>query len=211
MYKKYFKSILDFLTALLALTIFSGIMFLITVALYLVNHGQPFFYQDRAGKNGHVFKIFKFKTMSDKRDINGVYLSDELRLTKIGRFLRLTSMDELPQLINIIKGDMSIIGPRPLLVEYLSLYSESHARRHEVKPGLTGWAQINGRQNITLSKRRDYDIWYVDNLSFKIDTIIFYKTILRVFSGDGVKSGQKMEIVDDLDFGKRLKEKKDEL
>ena len=149
MYKLFLKSIVDFLVALLGLLILSPIFIIVTIGLFFANQGQPFFFQLRPGKNERIFKIIKFKTMNDKKDENGNLLPDAVRLTKIGAFVRKTSLDEIPQLLNVLKGDMSLIGPRPLLPEYLPLYNETQRRRHEVKPGITGWAQINGRNSIS--------------------------------------------------------------
>lgn len=159
---------------------------MVTIGLYLVNQGKPFFFQARPGKNGKVFKIIKFKTMNDLKDQNGNLLSDELRLTKIGTFVRKTSLDEMPQLINVLKGDMSLIGPRPLLTQYLHLYNDFQNRRHEVKPGITGWAQVNGRNAISWDKKFELDVWYVDNISFVVDIKILFLTIIKVLKSDGI-------------------------
>jgi undecaprenyl phosphate N,N'-diacetylbacillosamine 1-phosphate transferase len=207
MYIKYIKRILDFGLSLIGLVLLSFILIIVTIILIFSNKGKPFFFQKRPGKDEKIFSIIKFKTMNDAKNKDDNLLSDEERLNKLGRFIRKTSLDELPQLINVLKGDMSLIGPRPLLVDYLPLYSDFHRRRHEVRPGITGWAQVNGRQSIKLSKRRNLDIWYVDNVSLKVDIMIFFKTIINVFFGKGVKSGQKMQVVDDLGFSKILKEK----
>src|SRR5690606_31873546 len=147
----------------------------------VANNGRPFFLQPRPGKGGEVFKIIKFKTMNDKKDADGNLLSDAERLTPIGAFIRKTSLDEIPQLINVLKGDMSLIGPRPLLVQYLPLYNEFQKRRHEVRPGMTGWAQVNGRNTISWDKKFEYDVWYVDHLSFLLDMKILLLTIKKVF------------------------------
>lgn len=188
MYKKYLKSVLDFLVALVAIIVLSPLFVLIILFLFFANNGSPFFFQKRPGKNGVVFKIVKFKTMNDKKDKEGNLCSDEIRLTKIGSFVRKTSLDELPQLINVLKGDMSLIGPRPLLVQYLELYSDYHKRRHEVKPGITGWAQVNGRNAISWGQKFDYDIFYVDNLSFVLDVKILFLTIKKVVLKEGINS-----------------------
>jgi lipopolysaccharide/colanic/teichoic acid biosynthesis glycosyltransferase len=159
---------------------------LVIVGLFFANQGKPFFFQIRPGKKGQLFKIIKFKTMNDKKDNEGNLLSDEYRLTKIGAFVRKTSLDEIPQLLNVLKGDMSLIGPRPLLPEYLPLYNESQRRRHEVKPGITGWAQVNGRNAISWAQKFEYDVWYVENVSFLLDLKILYQTIKKVFKREGI-------------------------
>jgi undecaprenyl phosphate N,N'-diacetylbacillosamine 1-phosphate transferase len=162
-----------------------------TVGLYFVNQGNPFFFQFRPGKNGKIFKIIKFKTMNDKKDIVGNLLSDDQRLTKIGKFVRKTSLDEIPQLLNVIKGDMSLIGPRPLLPEYLPLYNEVQKGRHEIKPGITGWAQVNGRNAISWQQKFEYDVWYVKNFNFLLDIKIFLLTLKKVFKSEGIsQAGQ---------------------
>lgn len=186
MYIKIIKPLIDFLSALLGLCILSPLFFLVTIGLYIANDGIPFFFQQRPGKNGKIFYIIKFKTMNDKKDLLGNLLSDAERLTKIGSFVRKTSLDELPQLINVLKGDMSLIGPRPLLVEYLHLYSDFQNRRHEVKPGITGWAQVNGRNTISWDKKFELDVWYVDNISFVVDVKILLLTIKKVFFREGI-------------------------
>lgn len=188
MYLFIYKRILDFLIALFGLILLSPILFVIIIALFFANNGKPFFFQARPGKKGEIFKIIKFKTMNDKRDKDGNLLPDAERLTPIGSFVRKTSLDEIPQLINVLKGDMSLIGPRPLLVQYLSLYDEKQARRHEVRPGITGWAQINGRNAITWQQKFDYDVWYVDNISFLLDVKIFFLTIKKVFVREGISA-----------------------
>jgi undecaprenyl phosphate N,N'-diacetylbacillosamine 1-phosphate transferase len=186
MYKTYIKRFLDFIIALIGLFLIFPLFILVIVGLFFANQGQPFFFQLRPGKNGQLFKIIKFKTMNDKRDENGNLLSDEYRLTKIGAFVRKTSLDEIPQLLNVLKGNMSLIGPRPLLPEYLPLYNESQRRRHEVKPGITGWAQVNGRNAISWTQKFEYDVWYVDNLSFLLDFKILFLTIKKVFISEGI-------------------------
>ena len=160
----------------------------VTILLYFANRGKPFFVQIRPGKKVKSFKIIKFKTMNDRKNENGQLLSDAERLTNVGRFVRKTSLDEIPQLINVLKGDMSLIGPRPLLPEYLHLYSDFQNRRHEVKPGITGWAQVNGRNAISWDKKFEYDVWYVENLSFFLDVKIFFKTIFKVLKSDGINA-----------------------
>lgn len=186
MYKLFLKSIVDFLAALLGLLILSPIFIIVTIGLFFANNGKPFFFQTRPGKNEKLFLIVKFKTMNDKKDSSGNLLSDAERLTKIGEFVRKTSLDELPQLFNVLKGDMSLIGPRPLLPEYLPLYNETQRRRHEVKPGITGWAQVNGRNAISWQQKFDYDVWYVDHFTFLLDLKIVYLTIKKVFKREGI-------------------------
>ncbi|BFO64531.1 sugar transferase [Chryseobacterium sp. S0630] len=186
MYKNYLKRIFDFVFSLMGITLLLPIFLVVMIGLFLANDGKPFFFQLRPGKNGKVFKIIKFKTMNDKKDSNGNLLSDAERLTAIGSFVRKTSLDEIPQLINVLKGDMSLIGPRPLLVQYLPLYNEHQARRHEVRPGITGWAQVNGRNAISWNQKFDYDVWYVDNLSFILDVKVFFLTAKKVFIREGI-------------------------
>jgi len=188
MYKIYIKSITDFCISLLVLIVTSPILILITLLLFFSNKGKPFFFQLRPGKNDKIFKIIKFKTMNDKKESEGNLLSDAMRLTKVGAFVRKTSLDEIPQLINVIKGDMSLIGPRPLLPEYLPLYNDFQKRRHEVKPGITGWAQVNGRNLISWQQKFDYDIWYVENISFLLDCKIVFLTIKKVFKREGISA-----------------------
>lgn len=187
-YKNYLKSLFDFITALVGLIVLSPLFILVTVSLFFANQGKPFFFQIRPGKNEKIFKIIKFKTMNDKKDSDGNLLPDADRLTKIGNFVRKTSLDEIPQLINVLKGDMSLIGPRPLLPEYLPLYNESQRRRHEVKPGITGWAQVNGRNAISWKQKFEYDVWYVENVSFLLDCKIVFLTIKKVFKREGITS-----------------------
>lgn len=187
MYKRYFKRILDFLISLTALMIIWPILLLVTILLTLCNKGAgAFFFQERPGLNGKVFKIIKFKTMTDERDAEGNLLPDEKRLTKVGKFVRSTSIDELPQLWNVLVGDMALIGPRPLLVQYLPLYSKEQARRHEVRPGITGWAQCHGRNAITWAKKFEYDVWYVDHCSFRTDLKVILTTVKKVLVRDGI-------------------------
>lgn len=186
MYKSYLKKTIDFIFALLVLIFFSPIFILVTIGLFFANQGKPFFFQLRPGKNGQLFKIIKFKTMNDKKDNKGNLLSDAERLTKIGAFVRKASLDEVPQLLNVLKGDMSLIGPRPLLPEYLPLYNDFQKRRHEVKPGITGWAQVNGRNVISWEQKFNYDVWYVDNLSFLLDFKIVLLTIRKIFKSEGI-------------------------
>lgn len=186
MYKNFIKRLFDFTVAFFGLLILSPIFIIVTIGLYFANNGKPFFFQMRPGLNEKIFKIIKFKTMNDRKDSNGELLSDAERLTYIGAFVRKTSLDELPQLINVLKGDMSIIGPRPLLPQYLSLYNETQKHRHNVRPGITGWAQINGRNAISWSKKFELDVWYVDNLSLILDVKIFFLTIKKVFVREGI-------------------------
>jgi lipopolysaccharide/colanic/teichoic acid biosynthesis glycosyltransferase/nucleoside-diphosphate-sugar epimerase len=190
MYKYFLKRLIDFSIASCGLIVLSPIIGAIIAVLYFVNRGKVFFFQDRPGKNGKIFRIVKFKTMNDKKDGKGNLLPDMERLSKTGCFIRNASLDEIPQLWNVLKGDMSLIGPRPLLVEYLPLYDEIQIRRHEVRPGITGLAQVNGRNAISWRQKFQWDVWYVNHLSFGLDVKIFYKTILRVLRSEGVNSGQ---------------------
>ena len=206
MYKNFFKPTLDFLVALIGLLVLSPIFLFVMIALAIANNGKPFFFQKRPGKNEKIFSIIKFKTMNDKKDANGNLLSDAERLTPIGTFVRKTSLDEIPQLINVLKGDMSMIGPRPLLIQYLPLYDEQQKRRHDVRPGITGWAQVNGRNLLLLSKKFDYDVWYADNLSFSLDMKIFFMTINKILKRKDVGEGAgNMKDVDDLNFSSKLR------
>lgn len=192
MYKHFIKRLLDFTIVFCALLILWPILLLITIWLHFANKGAgAFFFQDRPGKDERIFKVIKFKTMTDERDENGKLLPDAVRLTKVGRFVRSTSIDELPQLINVLKGDMALIGPRPLMPKYLPLYSPEQRRRHEVRPGITGWAQINGRNNISWTKKFELDVWYVDHCSFALDVKIILMTIKKVlFREDISKEGE---------------------
>ena len=207
MYKHFFKRLIDFCIVFTALLIIWPILLVIYIWLTIANKGAgAIFYQERPGKNGKIFKVMKFKSMTDERDANGNLLPDAKRLTKVGRFVRSTSIDELPQLINILKGDMSLIGPRPLLVQYLPLYDETQARRHEVRPGITGWAQVNGRNLCKLSKKFEYDVWYVDHCSLTTDIKIIWMTIMNVLKRSDIGEGAgNMADVDDLGFSERLK------
>ena len=181
MYKHFFKRFFDFWISLIALIVISPFLLVITVWLHFANKGAGvFFFQERPGKDGKIFKIIKYKTMTDERDAEGNLLPDEVRLTKVGKFVRSTSMDELPQLINVLKGDMAIIGPRPLLVQYLPLYSPEQARRHEVRPGITGWAQCHGRNAISWTEKFKLDVWYVDHISLMTDLRVIWITIKKV-------------------------------
>ena len=192
MYKHFIKRILDFIIVFCALLILWPILLFITIWLHFANKGAgAFFFQERPGKDERLFKVIKFKTMTDERDENGKLLPDAVRLTKVGRFVRSTSIDELPQLINVLKGDMALIGPRPLMPKYLPLYSPEQRRRHEVRPGITGWAQINGRNNISWTKKFELDVWYVDHCSFALDVKIILMTIKKVlFREDISKEGE---------------------
>lgn len=195
MYPDYIKPVLDFLGALIGLIIVSPFIIVITVILYFVNSGQPFFIQARPGRKGHPFNIIKFKTMNEKRDSHGKLLPDRERLTKTGWFLRRTSLDELPQLINVLKGELSLIGPRPLMMKYLPLYNEEQARRHEVKPGITGWAQVNGRNTISFEEKFEKDLYYINNLSFWLDMKILYLTVITFFKRKEVNSTNLEEMI----------------
>lgn len=181
MYKHFFKRLIDFGIAFVALLLIGWFLALVAVWLHFANKGAgAFFLQERPGKGGKIFRIIKFKTMTDERDANGVLLSDARRLTRVGRFVRSTSIDELPQLINVLKGDMALIGPRPLLVEYLPLYSKEQSRRHEVRPGITGWAQCHGRNNISWTEKFKLDVWYVDHCTLWTDLQVIFITIMKV-------------------------------
>lgn len=187
MYKRYFKRILDFNIALVALVCLSPLLLMVTVWLIFANKGAgAFFLQERPGKKAKIFKIVKFKTMTDERDGDGKLLPDAQRLTRVGKFVRSTSIDELPQLLNVLKGDMALIGPRPLLVQYLPLYTPEQSRRHEVRPGITGWAQCHGRNAISWTEKFKLDVWYVDHLSFKTDVQIIVDTIKSVLHREGI-------------------------
>ena len=187
MYKGGLKRSIDVIIVLCTLVVIWPILLLIIIFLHFANKGAGvFFTQDRPGKNAKIFKAIKFKTMTDERDAGGKLLPDDVRLTKIGRIVRSLSIDELPQLINVLKGDMALIGPRPLLPKYLSLYSSEQFRRHEVRPGITGWAQVNGRNNISWKKKFELDVWYVDHMSFLLDMKIFFLTIKKVFVREGI-------------------------
>lgn len=190
MYKHFLKRVIDLMVSLIAFLLLSPVLLVTAICLFIANSGKPFFIQRRPGKNERIFSIIKFKTMNDKRDAGGNLLSDAERLTAIGKFVRKTSLDEIPQLINVIKGDMSLIGPRPLLVEYLPLYNEQQKKRHNVRPGITGWAQINGRNAIDWNKKFEYDIYYVNNLSFALDIKIILLTIKKVLVSENINAGE---------------------
>lgn len=186
MYKIYFKRFLDFFAALIGLLLLSPIFLLATIGLFFANQGKPFFFQTRPGKNEKLFQIIKFKTMNDKKDANGNLLPDAERLTPIGSFVRKTSLDEIPQLLNVLKGDMSLIGPRPLLIQYLPLYNSIQKKRHDIRPGITGWAQVNGRNAISWEQKFEYDVWYVENCTFLLDVKILLLTVKKVFKREGI-------------------------
>lgn len=194
MYPIIIKPFFDFLSALLGFVLLSPIFLLVTILLFFANNGKPFFFQLRPGKNGKIFTIIKFKTMNDKKDSDGNLLSDAKRLTKIGLFVRRTSLDEIPQLLNVIKADMSIVGPRPLLTDYMHLYNDFQNRRHEVKPGITGWAQVNGRNGISWDKKFEHDVWYVDHISFILDLKILFKTLQKVVISEGINAENEATI-----------------
>ena len=206
MYKNFFKRFIDFTLALIGIICVSPILLVVTVLLYFANKGAgAFFLQERPGLHGKIFRIVKFKTMTDERDANGELLPDNDRLTIVGRLIRSASIDELPQLFNVLKGDMSLIGPRPLLVQYLPLYSSEQARRHDVRPGISGWAQVNGRNHCKLSKKFELDVWYVDHCTLWTDLKIFFMTIKNVFCGRDVGDGaEDMVLIDDLHFAERI-------
>lgn len=190
LYKTFFKRAIDVTASGCALLVLTVPLVAVTVWLHFANKGAgAFFFQERPGKDGKIFKVVKFKTMTDECDDDGNLLPDEKRLTKVGRFVRSTSIDELPQLWNVLKGDMALIGPRPLLVQYLPLYDQKQARRHEVRPGITGWAQVNGRNALSWQQKFEHDVWYVDHVSFRLDMKILFLTIKKVFVREGITSG----------------------
>lgn len=189
MYAHFFKRVFDFTIALVALLLIGWFLVLVAIWLHFANKGAgAFFFQERPGKDGKIFKVIKFKTMTDERDANGELLPDEARLTKVGTFVRSTSIDELPQLINVLKGDMALIGPRPLLVQYLPLYSKEQMRRHEVRPGISGWAQCHGRNQISWTEKFKLDVWYVDNISLMTDLKVIFITIKKVLFREDINS-----------------------
>lgn len=208
MYRHFFKRFLDFWISLIALICISPVLLVVTIWLHFANKGGgAFFFQERPGKDGKIFKVIKFKTMTDERGDNGELLPDEKRLTKVGRFVRSTSIDELPQLINVLIGDMALIGPRPLTTDYLFVYTPEQARRHEVRPGISGWAQVNGRNHCKLSKKFEYDVWYVDHFSLKTDIKVAYLTIVNVLKRADIGEGAAdMETIDDLGIMAKLKD-----
>lgn len=207
MYKHFFKRFFDFWIALIVLIIIGPILIVVTIWLHFANKGAgAFFTQDRPGKDGNIFKVIKYKTMTDERDVDGKLLPDAQRLTKVGRFVRSTSLDELPQLINVLKGDMALIGPRPLLPEYLWVFDEFQKRRHEVRPGISGWAQVHGRNHCKLSKKFEYDVWYVDHCTLWTDMKIIYLTVMNVLKRSDIGEGAgDMKDIDDLNMSVRIK------
>ena len=206
MYKLFFKRFFDFWISLIALICFSPVLLVVAVLLFFFNkRAGVFFLQERPGKNNIIFKVVKFKTMTDEKDSEGNLLPNKDRLTPFGRFVRATSLDELPQLVNVVKGDMALIGPRPLLTWFLPLYDKEQIRRHEVRPGITGWAQVNGRNLCSYSQKFVYDVWYVDNLSFGLDIKILWMTVMNVIKRKDIGNGIQNE-VDDLGWGERKKE-----
>ncbi|MGK6340746.1 sugar transferase [Chryseobacterium sp. DT-3] len=194
MYKFFFKRIIDFLIALIGLILLSPVFIVVMVLLYFANQGKPFFLQARPGLNEKIFNIIKFKTMNDKKDAKGNYLPDSERLTRVGSFIRQTSLDELPQLINVLKGDMALIGPRPLLPQYLTLYNESQRRRHNIRPGITGWAQVNGRNAISWTMKFELDIWYIENVSFATDCKVMFLTLKKVIKKEGINQADQATV-----------------
>ncbi|RKS50572.1 lipopolysaccharide/colanic/teichoic acid biosynthesis glycosyltransferase [Gillisia mitskevichiae] len=187
-YKSFFKPFSDLIISFGALLVLSPLLIIATILLFWSNKGNPFFVQKRPGKNGEIFKIVKFKTMTDEKDSNGILLPDSQRLTGVGKFIRKTSLDELPQLWNVLKGEMSIIGPRPLLPQYLPIYTASQYKRHNLRPGITGWAQVNGRNAISWTQKFEYDVWYVQNVSFLVDMKILFKTVRKVLVSEGINA-----------------------
>ena len=191
MYKTYLKRILDFIISILILILILPILIIISILLIFQNKGTPFFFQERPGKDARPFKIIKFKTMTDEKDADGKLLPDNRRITPLGSFIRKWSLDELPQLFNVVKGDMSLIGPRPLLFKYIPLYSQEQYRRHEVRPGITGWAQVNGRNSISWTKKFELDVYYVDHLTFLLDVKILWMTLLKVIQREGINQSKE--------------------
>ena len=188
MYRKFFKRIIDLTVSFAGLVILSPLFLLVWILLLFANKGSAFFFQSRPGKDERIFQIVKFKTMNENRDDQGALLPDSERLTRIGQWVRKLSLDEIPQLINVVKGEMSLIGPRPLLIQYLPLYNSEQKRRHEVRPGITGWAQVNGRNTLSWQKKFEYDVWYVDNLTFILDMKILWLTLIKVLKREGISS-----------------------
>lgn len=189
MYRKFLKPLIDFLVALFSLVILSPLLVIVAILLAIANKGNPFFLQDRPGKNEKIFKIVKFRTMTNEKDMNGAFLPDEKRITNVGKLVRKTSIDEIPQLLNVLKGNMSLIGPRPLLPQYLNIFNERQNKRHKVKPGITGWAQINGRNAISWKQKLEYDVWYVENISAWLDLKIIIKTVKKVILSEDINKG----------------------
>ncbi len=207
MYKHFFKRVFDLLTSLIALLLIGWFILLVALFLHFANKGAgAFFSQDRPGLNGKIFKVIKFKTMTDERDANGNLLPDAQRFTRVGKNVRSLSIDELPQLFNVFKGDMSLIGPRPLLVHYLPLYDDEQKRRHEVRPGITGWAQVHGRNHCKLSEKFKLDVWYVDHCTLWTDIRIIWMTVMNVLKRSDIGEGAgDMKDVDDLHFAERIR------
>ncbi len=187
-YARFIKPLMEWVLALVAFVVLSPVFIVVVVLLVVANSGKPFFLQRRPGRDGHIFRVIKFKTMNDRRGKDGELLPDAARLTAIGRFVRKTSLDEIPQLLNVLKGDMALVGPRPLLEEYLPLYDETQMHRHDVRPGITGWAQVNGRNAISWQQKFAYDVWYVNNLSFAVDIRILLLTVRNVLRSEGISS-----------------------
>lgn len=208
MYKQFFKRFFDFIISFIALLLIGWFLIIVAIWLHFANKGSgAFFFQERPGKDAKMFKVVKFKTMTDERDAEGKLLPDAQRLTKVGRFVRSTSIDELPQLINVLKGDMALIGPRPLLPEYLWVFGDFQRRRMEIRPGITGWAQVHGRNLLKLSKKFEYDVWYVDHCSLWLDIKIIWKTIVNVLRRSDIGEGTgNMKEVDDLGYRPRILE-----
>ena len=194
MYKSFLKRLLDFLASFFGIVLLSPIILFLIVFLAIANNGKPFFFQVRPGRNERIFKIVKFKSMNDKKDENGELLPFEQRITKVGKFIRKYSLDEIPQLFNVLKGDMSLIGPRPLLVKYLPLYNDFQKRRHDVRPGITGWAQVNGRNTISWDEKFKFDVWYTEHISFTTDVKILIRTIKKVLFKEDINSGQNLNM-----------------
>ncbi len=192
MYCNFFKRIFDITFSLLGLAVFSPLFLMLSLLLAIAFRGKPFFFQERPGKNEKAFQVIKFKSMNDKRDLEGTLLPNNVRTTPLGNFIRKWSLDELPQLINVLTGDMSLVGPRPLLFKYIPLYSQQQQRRHEVRPGITGWAQVKGRNTISWTKKFEYDVWYVDNISFLLDLKIIWLTIVKVIKKEGVNASAEV-------------------
>lgn len=207
MYRRFLKRFFDFTIAFIALLLIGWFLIIVAIWLHFANKGAgAFFKQKRPGLKGKPFYVIKFKTMTDEKDANGKLLPDAQRLTKVGRFIRSTSIDELPQLWNVLKGDMAFIGPRPLLMQYLPLYTPEQNRRHDVRPGITGWAQVHGRNLLMLSKKFEYDVWYVDNLTLSLDIKIIWMTVMNVLKRSDIGEGaENMSEVDDLHFAERIK------
>ncbi len=213
MYKHFFKRVIDFVIALTALAVIWPFLLIVAIWLHFANKGAgAFFTQERPGKDGKIFKVLKFKTMTDERDASGAPLPDAQRLTRAGRFVRSTSLDELPQLVNVLKGDMALIGPRPLLVQYAWVYTDFERRRLEVRPGITGWAQVHGRNLLKLSKKFELDVWYVDHCTLWVDIKIVWLTVLNVLKRSNIGEGSgNMKDVDDVNLGQRVREYRDKM